>query len=193
MEEPPPPRNTLACTFSADGMTLERGFGGGRTLVESMGIREADDPKQKAGEAAGAGEKKAAASAEAARALALAVAKTQEMSRAAGLVDEDENSLHDEQKAELVASYVLPPPANPVLVEARNLIEARREPAVIHLRLDASAVAGKANIVGTIRSHADPHEVIYPHLLSRAQTQVLFLTACLFFPDAGHTACTDCS
>jgi hypothetical protein len=39
------------------------------------------------------------------------------------------------------------------------VIGARLEPAVLHLRLDAAAVRGKPNVIGTLRSHADPSEV----------------------------------
>jgi hypothetical protein len=73
--------------------------------------------------------------------------------------EEEGRTLSDAALAELLASYTPPSPLHPQVGEARALVAERREPQVLHLRLDASAVRGKANIVGTLRSHADPSEV----------------------------------
>ena len=178
--EIPAPRQTLNCVFQG-GLTFERAYQGSVLVQGSLGESDIDlPPKSKATRETTSepSTEEAAVEANSAHHVAddahkLEAKHAAEAHCAAGGVvgshkkedgevqeeDEDGRTLSDSDLAELLASYELPPPLHPQVGEARALIAERREPHVLHLRLDASAVRGKANIVGTLRSHADPSEV----------------------------------
>jgi hypothetical protein len=175
--EIPAPRQTLNCVFQG-GLTFERAYQGSVLVQGSLGESDVDHPpKTKATKEAPPSEPSNEEPAvEATSAHVSDDALKQEAKHAAAKADgapgvatrqeeeeddeeEEGRTLSDAALAELLASYTPPPPLHPQVGEARALVAERREPQVLHLRLDASAVRGKANIVGTLRSHADPSEV----------------------------------